>query len=47
MTVRWEPLGPTEAEGRAFAAGQASIEQGWTGTMDQFAAYLASVAPRG
>ena len=40
VTVLWEPLNPTEAESRAFAAGHSSMQQGWGGTMDKLAAYL-------
>lgn len=41
LTVRWTPVNPTEAERQTFAMGQASMQQGWTGTLDQLAAYLA------
>lgn len=42
LTVRWLPLSPTEAERQTFDAGHGSMQQGWTGTLDQLAAYLAS-----
>jgi len=41
VTIRWVPLNPTEAERKTFEAGQASMRQGWTGTLDQLAGYLA------
>ena len=40
LTLRWAPLNPTEAERRAFAAGRDSMQQGWTGTLDQLAEHL-------
>ena len=40
VTVRWVPLNATDAERRTFEAGRASMEQGWSGTMDQLADYL-------
>jgi uncharacterized protein YndB with AHSA1/START domain len=41
FTVRWAPYNATEDERQAFEAGRPSMTQGWTGTMDQLAAYLA------
>ena len=41
FTVNWSPLNATEEERATFAAGHGSMTQGWTGTMDQLAAYLA------
>ena len=41
VTVRWVPLNATNAERKTFEAGRASMEQGWSGTMDQLADYLA------
>ena len=41
VTVRWVPLNATDAERKAFEAGRSSMEQGWSGTMDQLADYLA------
>ena len=38
--VKWTPLNPTEAEKKTFNDGQASMQQGWTGTMDQLGEYL-------
>ncbi len=41
FTVRWSPLNATEEERATFAAGHASMHQGWGGTLDKLAAYLA------
>ncbi len=41
FTVTWQPIDPTEEERATFDAGQASMQQGWGGTMDQLEAYLA------
>lgn len=41
MTIQWRPLHPTEAELKTFEAGRKGMEQGWTGTFDQLAEYLA------
>jgi len=41
VMVRWVPLNATDAEGRAFEDGRAAMEQGWSGTMDRLADYLA------
>lgn len=41
ITVEWSPFEATEAERKAFDAGHGSMQQGWTGTMDQLDAYLA------
>ena len=41
LTVRWVPHNATEAERGTFAAGHDSMRQGWTGTADQLAGYLA------
>ncbi len=40
-TIRWAPIDPTDAERAAFAAGHASMQAGWAGTLDQLDAYLA------
>ena len=42
VAIRWEPLEATEIELKTFDAGRDSMKMGWTGTLDQFAAYLAS-----
>jgi uncharacterized protein YndB with AHSA1/START domain len=41
VTVAWVPETGTEADRAAFVAGFDSMRQGWGGTFDQFAAYLA------
>ena len=43
LHLRWTPLNPTEEERKTFAASTESMKQGWGGTMDQLAAYLAKV----
>jgi uncharacterized protein YndB with AHSA1/START domain len=45
LTVRWAPHAATETERRTFDAGHESMQQGWTGTLDQLAAYLAQARP--
>ena len=40
VTIQWLPLSPTEEERKMFEAGHGSMQQGWTGTFDQLAAYL-------
>jgi uncharacterized glyoxalase superfamily protein PhnB/uncharacterized protein YndB with AHSA1/START domain len=42
LTIRWSPINPTEAERKAFDAGHDSMRQGWGGTLDRLAAYLAA-----
>jgi len=42
LTVQWEPLNPTESERETFEGGHDSMRQGWTGTLDQLAEYLAN-----
>ena len=42
LTVKWSPHNSDEAGRATFAAGHASMNQGWTGTLDQLAAYLAT-----
>jgi uncharacterized protein YndB with AHSA1/START domain len=41
VTVRWQPLNPSEEERATFDAGHGSMKQGWTGTFDQLEEYLA------
>jgi uncharacterized protein YndB with AHSA1/START domain len=41
VSVRWAPINPTDAGRRAFDGGHDSMRQGWGGTFDQLAAYLA------
>jgi len=40
VTVQWTPYEATEAERKTFVEGRSSMNQGWTGTFDQFADYL-------
>ena len=41
VTVEWIPIeGSTAVEIKTFDQGRDSMKMGWTGTMDQFAAYL-------
>jgi len=44
LTIRWVPLNPTDEERKTFEAGHDSMRQGWTGTLDQLAAYLAKTS---
>lgn len=41
LTIRWVPINATESERKTFEDGRGSMQQGWTGTLDQLAAYLA------
>jgi uncharacterized protein YndB with AHSA1/START domain len=41
FTVRWAPLNPTPEEQQTFDAGHGSMRQGWTGTFERLAGYLA------
>jgi uncharacterized protein YndB with AHSA1/START domain len=43
LTVRWAPYNATAEERATFIAGQDSMTQGWTGTLDQLEAHLAKV----
>jgi hypothetical protein len=39
--VQWQPAeGSSDIERKTFDEGRDSMKQGWTGTFDQFAAYL-------
>lgn len=40
LTVTWTPLNPTPEEQAAFDAGHASMQGGWTGTLDRLQQYL-------
>jgi uncharacterized protein YndB with AHSA1/START domain len=44
LTIRWTPLNASEEECATFAAGHASMQQGWGGTLDKLAAYLTKAA---
>jgi uncharacterized protein YndB with AHSA1/START domain len=41
LTIRWEPLNPTDAERQTFDGMHGSMSQGWTGTFDKLAEFLA------
>jgi uncharacterized protein YndB with AHSA1/START domain len=41
FTVRWRPFNATADEQKTFDASHDSMQKGWTGTLDQLAAYLA------
>ena len=41
VTVRWVPLNPTPEESKTFDSSRDGMRQGWTGTFDQLAEYLA------
>ena len=43
LTVHWEPHAATEEERRAFDEGRASMQEGWTGTLDQLDRHLATL----
>ncbi len=42
FTVTWSPLNANAEERATFAAGHASMNQGWSGTFEQLTAYLAA-----
>lgn len=42
VTIRWWPLNASEQERKTFAEARASMQQGWTGTLEQLAGYLAT-----
>jgi uncharacterized protein YndB with AHSA1/START domain len=41
VTIKWLPLDATEEERQAFEAARGGMSQGWTGTFEQLADYLA------
>ena len=41
LTIQWSPLDADERERATFAGAHPSMQQGWTGTLDQLAEYLA------
>jgi len=43
VTVQWEAYEATDLERKTFQDGMASMQQGWTGTFEQFGEYLARV----
>ena len=44
-TVHWTPWNATEEEIKTFDAAHEGMKQGWTGTFEQLAAYLAKAQP--
>jgi uncharacterized glyoxalase superfamily protein PhnB/uncharacterized protein YndB with AHSA1/START domain len=44
FTVRWSPHEPTDEERKTFDGGHDSMRQGWGGTLDKLAGYLAKKA---
>ena len=42
VALNWTPMNATETERRTFATSHAAMEQGWSGTMEQLEAYLAT-----
>lgn len=46
VTVQWEPYEASELERKTFRDGMGSMQQGWTGTFEQFDDYLASPLAR-
>jgi len=41
LTIEWSPLNPTEEERQTFDSNHEGMKQGWTGTFEQLASYLA------
>jgi uncharacterized protein YndB with AHSA1/START domain len=41
LAVQWSLMQATKAERETFENAREDMKQGWTGTMDQFADYLA------
>jgi uncharacterized protein YndB with AHSA1/START domain len=41
ITVKWSPHSANEAERKIFRDGKPSMQQGWSGTFEQFTDYLA------
>ena len=44
LTVEWLPLHPTDLESKAFDEGRDSMRNGWGGSLDRLAEYLARAA---
>jgi uncharacterized protein YndB with AHSA1/START domain len=42
ITIKWSPINASEEEIKTFADGMASMQQGWTGTLDQLEEYLSN-----
>ena len=47
MALHWQALDANDEENATFDGAHAGMTQGWSGTMDQLAAYLARVQQRG
>ena len=47
LSIQWVPISPTEEESKTFEDGRSSMNQGWTGTLDQLTGYLAKVKDKG
>ena len=43
LTVRWTPWNASDSERKTFAEAHSSMQQGWGGTFEQLAAYLAKI----
>ena len=43
LTIRWAPWNATDPERKTFAEAHSGMQQGWGGTFEQLAAYLAKV----
>jgi uncharacterized protein YndB with AHSA1/START domain len=41
VTIEWIPLNPTDEERKTFDSSHEAMKQGWSGTFDQLADYLA------
>ena len=46
LTIRWVPWNATELESKTFAESRSGMQQGWGGTFEQLAAYLAQPESR-
>jgi len=42
VTLRWSPLNATDEENKTFAAARGGMTQGWAGTFERLADYLAN-----
>ena len=43
VTVKWRPLDAADEDRMTFSSTHNSMKQGWTGTFDQLATYLAQI----
>jgi uncharacterized protein YndB with AHSA1/START domain len=46
LTISWLPINETDAERESFEKGRPSMTGGWTGTLQQLEAYLATLTGR-